>query len=75
MNSGILSLKLVAVKFGIAMGGVALFSILLYIGLSIYNKFFVDAQIKDYNLRQNSLRTPRDKDEAIMGFITRNRLK
>ena len=75
MNSGIISLKLVAVKFGIAMGGVVFFSLLLYVGLSIYNKFFVDNRIKDYNLRQNSFMTPRDKDEAIMSFITRNRLK
>ena len=75
MNSGILSLKVVAVKFGLAMGGVVVFSILLYVGLSIYNKFFVDAKIKNFNLRQDSLRTPTDKDEAIMTFITKNRLK
>jgi len=75
VNSGILSLKVVAVKFGLAMGGVVLFSILLYVGLSIYNKFFVDAKIKNFNLRQDSLKTPSDKDEAIMTFITRNRLK
>ena len=75
MNSGILSLKVVAVKFGLAMGGVVVFSILLYVGLSIYNRFFVDAKIKNFNLRQDSLRTPSDKDEAVMAFITRNRLK
>ncbi len=75
MNSGVISLKFVIMKFGIAMGGVALFSILLFIGLSVYNKFFVDVQIKNFNLRQYSLRTPRDKDEAILGFITKNRLK
>lgn len=68
-------LKFVMLKFGIAMAGVALFSILLYIGLSIYNKFFVDAKIKDFNLRKHSLATPHDKDEAIMSFITRSRLR
>lgn len=74
INSPI-GLKFVITKFAIAMIGVAVFSLILYIGLSFYNKFFVDERVKDFNLRQNSLRTPADKDEAIMGFITRNRLK
>lgn len=69
------SLKFIATKFGLAMGGVLVFSILLYLGLSIYNKYFVDEQIKDFNLRKDSLRPPRDVDEAIMMFIAKNRMK
>ena len=57
------------------MGGVVLFSLILYFGLALYNKFFVDEQIKDFRLRKDSLRTPSDKDEAIMMFIAKNKLK
>ncbi|MBR1424619.1 hypothetical protein IJ579_03555 [bacterium] len=59
----------------IVMGGVAVFSVLLYIMLSLYNKFFVPPYVKDIKLNENSLRTPTDKDEAIRMFITKNRLK
>lgn len=68
-------INIVMKKFVIAMIGVALFSLILYLGLTIYNKFFVSEQIKDFNLRKDSLRTPRDKDEALMMFIAKNRLK
>lgn len=62
-------------KFGVAMAGVFAFSFIIYIGLSLYNRFFVDAQIRDFNLRSDSLRSPKDLDESIMMFITKNRLK
>ena len=62
-------MKIVASKFGFAMCGVAAFSLILY------NKFFVSEQIKDFNLRKDSLRTPADKDEAVMMFIAKNRLR
>lgn len=68
-------MEIVASKFGFAMCGVAAFSLILYIGLSLYNKFFVSEQIKDFNLRKDSLRTPADKDEAVMMFIAKNRLR
>ena len=68
-------MKIIMTKFGLAMGGVAAFSFILYIGLALYNKFFVGEQIKDFNLRKDSLRTPADKDEAVMMFIAKNRLK
>ena len=68
-------MKVVITKFGLAMGGVIAFSLILYIGLSLYNKFFVGEQIKDFNLRKDSLRTPADKDEAVMMFIAKNRLR
>lgn len=68
-------LKITIAKFALVMIGLFAFSLVMYIGLSIYNKFFVDSKIKDYKLRKDSLRSPRDKDEAIMLFITKNRLK
>lgn len=74
-NSNIAAIKPIFVKFSLAMLGIVFFSILMWIGLSIYNKFFIPSQIKDFNLNKNSLRTPQDKDEAILMFITKNRLK
>jgi hypothetical protein len=68
-------LKFVIKKFGVAMIGVMLFSFMLYLGLALYNKFFVSEQIKEFKLRKDSLRTPSDKDEAIMMFIAKNKLK
>jgi hypothetical protein len=74
-NAGIAAIKPVAVKFTLAMLGIVFFSIVMWVGLALYNKFFVPAQIKDFNLNKNSLRTPQDKDEAILMFITKNKLK
>ena len=68
-------IKSTCIKMMIAMGGIFLFMILMTIGLSIYNRCFVASQIKDFNLNKDSLRTPRDKDEALLMFITKNRLK
>lgn len=67
--------KTIAIKFTLAMLGVVLFSIVISVGLSLYNRFFVPNVVKDYKLNKDSLRTPKDKDEAIMMFITKNRLK
>ena len=68
-------LKVIIAKFSIAMIGVALFSILIYFGLSLYNKFFVSDNIKDVSKKDISLSSPRDKNEAILNFIYKNRLK
>ena len=67
--------KIIGAKFTIAMIGVLGFSFLIYVCLSLYNRFFVDSQIKDFNLRKDSLKSPHDFEEAIMLFITKNRLK
>ncbi len=68
-------IKTLAVKFTLAIFAVVLFTIVISVGLSLYNKFFVAPDIKDYKLNKDSLRTPKDIDEAIMMFITKNRLK
>ena len=70
-----LAIKTMVTKFSLAMIGVVVFSIVISIGLSLYNKFFVSSQIKDFKLSKDSLRTPNDKDEAVIMFITKNRLK
>lgn len=69
------AMKTMVTKFSLAMAGVVVFSILISVGLSLYNKFFVSSQIKDYKLSKDSLRTPRDTEEAVLMFITKNRLK
>lgn len=69
------AIKPIAVKFSLAMMGVILFSIIMWIGLSLYNRYFVAKQIKDFKMSQDSLRTPLDNDEAVKMFITKNRLK
>ena len=74
-NSANLMLKSVISKYSIVLLAIVVFSVVLYAGLSLYNKFFVSAKIKDYKLKQDSLRTPSDKDDAILNFITKNRLK
>ncbi len=76
MNSSVIAqIKPVAVKLGLAMMAVVLFSILLTVGLSLYNKFFVPANVQDCKLNKDSLRTPSDKNEAVMLYITKNGLK
>ena len=69
------AMKTMITKFSLAMAGVVVFSIVICVGLSLYNKFFVSSQIKDYKLSKDSLRTPRDTEEAVLMFITKNRLK
>lgn len=74
-DANIPAIKTIAVKFILAMLGVAFFSILIFTGLSLYNRFFVAREAKDFNLRRDSLKTPQDEDEAVLMFITKNRLQ
>ena len=66
-------MRTIITKFSLAMAAVVAFSIMISIGLALYNKIFVDKQIKDFKLNNDSLRTPTDKDEAILSFITKNK--
>lgn len=63
------------VKLLIAMVGVGVFFVIISIGLSFYNRFFVPIERKDYKLSKDSLRPPTDKDEAIIMFLTKNKMK
>lgn len=67
-----ISIKQTAVKFLFAMGGVALSSFLIFLGLSIYNKFFGN---KNYVEQDDSLSTPDSIQDAIIFFIKKNKLK
>jgi hypothetical protein len=67
--------KALVVKFSLAMIGVFVFSVLIMILLSLYNKFFVSPQLTNFEEKKDSLRSFEDKDEAILNFVTKNRLK
>ncbi len=61
------------VKFGLAMAGVVVSSVIIFLGLTIYNKFFV----KTYKVASNDfniLKTPKNTEDAIKFFIHKNKL-
>lgn len=59
----------------IAMLFVAIFTVVLYVLLSLYNKFFVASHLKNAEHYKDSLYSPNDIEEAIRAFIIRNRIK
>ncbi len=69
------TVKTIAVKYSIVIAAIVSFSILLCVGLSVYNMLFVSAHLKDKNLENASLKSPTDVDDAIRMFIAKNRLK
>lgn len=61
-------------KFLYAMGGVVASSVIIFAGLTIYNKFFVKE--KHFNLENDkNFSNPTNTDDAIVSFIKRNRLR
>lgn len=66
-----ISVKQTALKFILAMGGVALSSFLIFAGLSLYNKLFVAKNSVEYD---DDLSTPDNVDDAIVFFIRKNKL-
>jgi len=62
------------IKFLYAMGGVILSSLVIFGGLTIYNKFFVKT-IPAAEEEDNSLKTPDSINDAILFFINRNKIK
>ncbi len=59
-------------KFALAMGGVVLSSLIIFIGLTVYNKFFV--KIRKHSIEEEILRTPKTVDDAVNFFIHKNKL-
>lgn len=68
-------LKSAVVKFTLVILALAVFFVIMYLGLALYNRFFVPKEIKDISLDSDSLRTPRDTQEAVNMFISKNRIK
>ena len=60
-------------KFALAMGGVVLSSVIISIGLTLYNKFFV--QVRRHSIEDEILRTPKSTEEAVRFFIQKNKLR
>ena len=62
------------IKFAIAMAGGMLSSFVIFAGLWIYNKFFVDKSLFPNNNKDDVLNTPKTVEEAVTFFIKRNKL-
>ena len=62
-------------NFMIVMIGIVFFLGLIFIGLSIYNKYFVSKSITEYKLRKYNLADSVDKDDAILNYVTKNKLR
>lgn len=67
------ALHTTVIKFGLAMGGVVLSSLIIYFGLTVYNKFFV--KMVNLKYEEDALKTPKTTDEAVKFFIHKNRLR
>ena len=61
-------------KFIITMAGVLLSSIIIFLGLTIYNKFFVNKNMFADNNSDDVLNTPKTVEEAVTFYIKRNKL-
>ncbi len=61
------------IKFSLAMGGVVLSSLIIFIGLTIYNKFFFKENTT-HPYEQEILKTPKSTEDAIKFFINKNKL-
>ncbi len=62
------------IKFTITMAGVLLSSVLIWAGLSIYNKFFVKTTTRNVSPDDDILRTPKTIEDAVAFFIKKNKL-
>ncbi len=63
-----------AVKFIMAMGGVVVSTFIIFLGLTIYNKFFVERKNVEFT-KEDSLTTPNTINDAVTFFIKKNKLR
>ena len=70
-----ISKKQLVEKYLTAVIIVGAFFILVTIGLTIYNKFFVKVKIDNDEIDTSLLDTPTDKDSALKRYITSNKLQ
>lgn len=67
------AVQAIMVKFIIAMVGVMLASIVIWLGLAVYNKILEKREtVSD---EDDSLKTPRTTEEAVKFFIMKNKLR
>lgn len=62
-------------KFFITMMGVLISSVIIWAGLSFYNKFFVKRGQMLKSNGEEDLKTPKTIDDAVLFFIKKNKLK
>lgn len=62
-------------KFIVTMMGVLISSIVIWGGLSVYNKLFVSNKKVELSPEDDILNTPKTVEDAVTFFIKRNRLK
>ena len=63
----------VALKFLYVMGGVVLSSVIIFAGLTIYNRFFVKQNYA--KSCDDTLKTPDNTGDAVSFFIKKNKLR
>ncbi len=68
-------ISITASKFVVTMLGVILSSVIIWAGLSLYNKFFVKNNLRNASMPEDNLNTPKTIEEAVTLFIKRNKLK
>lgn len=69
-----LAVKTSIVKFSLAMAGVAVSSLIIYLGLSVYNRIRENIQV-ELSPEEEILKTPKSKDEAVKFYIKKNKLR
>ena len=68
-------MRVVAKKFILAMIGVVISSVLIYLGLTLYNKLFHNPQKNEKTtFDEKSLEPAKNLDEAISNFLNRTGL-
>jgi len=63
------------IKFLCAMGGVALSSLIIYLGLTLYNKYFVNNKPNINKEDDCELQEPNNEEDAVCFFIRKNKLR
>ena len=59
----------------LVMIGIIFFLGLIFIGLTIYNKYFIAKNLANYHLKKYNLADSIDKDDAILNYVTKNKLR
>ena len=62
-------------KLLLVMIGIIFFLGLIFIGLTIYNKYFIAKNLANYHLKKYNLADSVDKDDAILNYVTKNKLR
>lgn len=69
-----LAVKTSVLKFAYAMAGVVISSLVIYFGLTLYNKFKENIE-PELSPEEEILRTPKTKESAIRFYIKKNKLR